>query len=97
MRTLFFCRTNCNIFLIAKHAHLRVDNVAADTLSRDNLPSFVAQAASPVPQELTGISGAAPGLDTTELDKIAGSLFAKGLAESSQRTYRCGQNRRFVH
>lgn len=33
------------------------------------------------------------GLDIAELDKTAGSLFTKGIAESTQRTYKSGQTR----
>lgn len=32
-------------------------------------------------------------MDLAELDRIAGNLFTNGLAESSQRSYRCGQRR----
>ena len=57
IRCLFFFLAHFNVFLFAQHLPGR-DNVAADALSRDNLPLFhqqVRQAASsptPIPDEL---------------------------------------------
>ena len=77
MSSLVFFRANGNIFLIAKH-------IPGWTMwQKTHYPVITC-----CPGSITGIRGATSGLDITELDKIAGSLFAKGLAESSQRTYR---------
>lgn len=57
MRSLFFVAARHNIFLVAQHIPGR-ENVAADALSRNNLPSFRVQEPraqlrqTPIPQEL---------------------------------------------
>ena len=57
VRCLFFFSAHFNIFLVAQHLPGR-ENVAADALSRDNLPLFYQQVPSatphptPIPEEL---------------------------------------------
>ena len=92
MRSLFFFLASYNVILLGKHIP-GVENGGADALSRDNRPSFLTHS-SRTNSDSTG-ARAGSGNQPTRLDisELARQLFSKGLAESTQRTYSCGQKK----
>ena len=79
-------------------------NGAADAILRDNIPCtvyIVAPGGGPDPKPRSGAAGVTPGdgeirLDLDSLVPVVQELFSAGVAASSMKAYRTGQNR-YVH
>ena len=87
-------------FFVARHEVNAYPWPKCDALSGNNLQFFLFAEPGGTIQAISAPSGtdsstlaAMPRLNLTELDQIAGDLFLKGLAESTQRVYRSGQCR----
>ena len=98
MQCLFFLTARFQIVLAPAHIPGKL-NEAADCLSRDGLSSFLQlvseakEQPAQLPEELLeALVGSSAGLDISDLEKRAAAYFQKGLADSSHRTYRSGEN-----
>ena len=99
MRSLFFILAHFNMQITAQHVP-GVENGAADALSRNDAASFLAQVPSAHREPSTIPAQLLQMLVHSQHDWMSqnwtsswGGFFAKGLAESTQRTYRSGQNK----
>ena len=95
MRCLIFFTARYQLILLPKHLPGR-ENLAADHLSRDALSSFGPTGegrANPNARKPDGSSCATTArLDIGKLERCAAFFFSHGLASSSQKTYRSGEN-----
>ena len=100
MRCLFFFMARFHFFLVSEHIPGK-DNIAADSQSRNNLSLFyeqvpgVNQLPTIFPDELLQalILQQPDCMDVSQLENLVQFYFSKGLAQSTQRTYKAGQNR----
>ena len=98
VRSLFFFTAHFNMALWPEHI-AGVTNIAADGLSRDNRETFFAQVpyalATPsrLPQELVDLLLLSRPDWITKLEQRVQHYFAKGLADSTLRTYTSAHKR----
>ena len=99
MRCLFFFVAHYQLVLLPAHIPGK-ENVVADHLSRGALSSFfqLVPGARKDPKSSRcrahgGSGDSTAGLDVGSLESRATYYFAKGLAGSSQKTYKSGENR----
>ena len=96
MRCLFFFQAVFSLSLHAVHLPGKI-NVAADCLSRDNLPQFFQQVPTAPDSTSRGASQRSDPpstrLDIQAVEDLVRFYFNKGLALSSQRTYKSAQER----
>ena len=100
LHCLFFIEACCQFELVARYV-LGIDNDLADDLSRNWLASFLSkvpqacQEPTPIPPQLFQVL-LDPSLDWTspaQLDAVVQFCCGKGLADSTQKTYRVALNR----